>query len=128
MPGEEEEEEEKKASNTTTICLQSWLCLFSQSVPAPHQSSETLGTRGQRERERDEQKERAEEESRPGGGRVEGEDGRQRESMTEPPGIPLLSGGRSLCYLVTQMEVFNFKSTDLGERLPLLSVPQQKQK
>lgn len=26
-------------------------------------------------------------------------------------------------YLVTQMEVFNFKSTDLSEQLPLLSVP-----
>ena len=31
----------------------------------------------------------------------------------------------SLCYLVTQMEVFNFKSTDLSEQLPLLSVSLQ---
>lgn len=30
-----------------------------------------------------------------------------------------------LRYLVTQMEVFNFKSTDLSEQLPLLSVPLQ---
>lgn len=29
------------------------------------------------------------------------------------------------CYLVTQMEVFNFKSTDLNEQLPLLPVPLQ---
>ncbi|KAI4816400.1 hypothetical protein KUCAC02_008727, partial [Chaenocephalus aceratus] len=27
-----------------------------------------------------------------------------------------------LCYLVTQMEVFSFKSTDLSEQLPLLTV------
>ncbi|CAB1426465.1 unnamed protein product [Pleuronectes platessa] len=31
----------------------------------------------------------------------------------------------SLCYLVTQMEVFKFRSTDLSEQLPLLSVPLQ---
>lgn len=48
-----------------------------------------------------------------------------------PQGLWLSSSAEwscSLCYLVTQMEVFNFKSTDLSEQLPLCRLSWQSAK